>query len=325
MIATVGQDVAAKSPRIAAIDALRGVAIVGMVVYHFCWDLTFFNLAAFDIDNGFGWIIFRTLVAGGFLTLVGVSLVLAHREGIRWRGFWRRFIILAIAALVITIASYQFVPQAFIFFGILHAIAVFSLIGLAFLRLPWWLCGLAAAGAIAMQYAASPAFNWPPIVWLGLSDPPPVSNDFEPLFPWFGAVLLGMAIAKTGIVDWLAGWRGTDPLSRALGWAGRYSLAIYLVHQVVLIGALYLFTQVFGAGDAASAYRQGFGPSCQINCQTEDFSVDFCTAYCTCLADEIDAEDLWQAIAPDTLSASDQLIFNRMVQSCAAAASDDAN
>lgn len=306
--------------RIVAIDALRGVAIVGMVIYHFCWDLTFFDLADFQISNGIGWIAFRTLIAGGFLTLVGISLVLAHRDGMRWRGFWRRFAILAIAALAITIVTYQFVPQAFIFFGILHAIAVFSLLGLAFLRLPWWLCLAAAIVVIAMQQAASPAFNWPPIVWLGLADPPPVSNDFEPLFPWFGAVLLGMAIAKTGFVDWLGGWQGADPLGRVLRWAGRYSLPIYLIHQVVLVGALYLFTLVVGTSEATSAYRQGFGPSCRTNCAAEDFSAPFCEAYCTCLADRIEAEDLWQAIGPAELSSSDQSLFTDMVQSCAAEA-----
>ena len=311
---------AGSARRVAAIDALRGVAIVGMVVYHFCWDLTFFDLADFDIGNGIGWIIFRTLVAGGFLFLVGASLVLAHRDGIRWRPFWRRFAILAIAALAITAVTYQAIPEAFIFFGILHAIAVFSLIGLAFLPLPWWLCGLAGLGTIAMQWAASPAFNWPPIVWLGLADPPPVSNDFEPLFPWFGAVLLGMALAKTGFVDWLGWWRGTDPIGRALRWAGRYSLIIYLTHQIVLIGALYLLTLIIGNTDATSDYREGFGPSCRSHCQAEDFSQVFCDAYCGCLADRIEAEDLWEAIAPEGLASSEQTIFNAMVQSCAAEA-----
>jgi len=306
--------------RIVAIDALRGVAIVAMVVYHFSWDLTFFNLATFDISNGVGWIIFRTLIAGGFLALVGVSLVLAHRNGIRWRGFWRRFAILVVAALAITIVTYQFVPTAFIFFGILHAIAVFSLLGLAFLRLPWWLCLAAAVVVIAMQQAASPAFNWPPIVWLGLADPPPVSNDFEPLFPWFGAVLLGMAIAKTGFIDWLSGWRGTDSIGRILRWAGRHSLPIYLIHQVALVGALYLFTLIVGPGDANSSYREGFGPSCRTNCISEEFSAPFCEAYCSCLSDRIEAENLWEAIGPAELSSSDQAIFTGMVQSCAAVA-----
>lgn len=323
MTATATTGEAVPGRRVVAVDALRGVAIVAMVVYHFCWDLTFFGLADIEIASGVGWIIFRTLIAGGFLTLVGIGLVLAHRDGIRWRGFWRRFAILAVAAVAITVITYQAVPNAFIFFGILHAIAVFSLLGLAFLRLPWWLCGLAAIGVIAMKWAASPAFNWLPIIWLGLSDPPPVSNDFEPLFPWFGAVLLGMAIAKTGAIDRLGGWRGTGPIGRPLRWAGRHSLVIYLAHQVVLIGALYLVTLVFGAGDASDAYRQGFGPSCRAKCQDEAFSADFCDAYCSCLADRIGSEDLWRAIGPEELASSDQAIFTQMVQACAAEAGND--
>lgn len=244
--------------------------------------------------------------------------MLAHRDGVRWRGFWRRFVILAVAALAITAVTYQVVPDAYIFFGILHAIAVFSLLGLAFLRLPWWVCGLAAIGAIAMKWAASPAFNWPPIVWLGLSDPLPVSNDFEPLFPWFGAVLLGMAIAKTGFIDWLGWWRGSGPISRALRWAGRYSLVIYLSHQVVLIGALYLFILAFGTGAIGEVNRQNFNPSCQADCLSREFSEPFCQSFCVCMADRIDAEDQWEAIAPTAQTTSRDAILRRLGQSCIA-------
>lgn len=67
------------------------------------------------------WVVFARAIAGSFLALVGVSFYLAHGQGIRWRGFLRR---LSMIAAAITMLSYFFDPEAMIWFGILHCIAV---------------------------------------------------------------------------------------------------------------------------------------------------------------------------------------------------------
>ena len=59
-----------------------------------------------------------------------------------------------------------------------------------------------------------------------------------PLFPWLGVVLAGIALGHA-----LAArdFRPVAFLARtptALRWMGRHSLAIYMVHQPLLIGAL---------------------------------------------------------------------------------------
>ena len=114
-------------------------------------------------------------------------------------------------------------------------IVLFSILGLAFLRSPWWVC--LAAGAVVVilpQLVQASLFDLPPLLWVGLGATPPVTLDYEPVFPWFGATLVGMGLAKVGLVDRLAFWAADDHLSRALRWAGRHSLAIYLLHQVDL-------------------------------------------------------------------------------------------
>jgi len=76
--------------RIELIDLARGAALAAMAVYHFTWDMEFFSYVQAGTTAVGGWKIFARCIASSFLFLVGVSLFLAHRDGVRWPGFWRR-------------------------------------------------------------------------------------------------------------------------------------------------------------------------------------------------------------------------------------------
>ncbi len=234
--------------RIPAVDLARSAALLGMAVFHFAFDLELFGHIAPGTTRTAPWALFARLVAGSFLALAGLSLVLAHGQGIRWRGFLRRLGLVAGAALVITIATRVAIPHAFISFGILHSIAAASLIGLAFLRAPLWLILAAAAAAFVLpDLARAPAFDPRWLAWTGLAASPPPSFDFVPVLPWLAAFLLGMAAGKAGAAAGL--WDrlrdpAPGPVLHALGWPGRHSLAVYLVHQPVLIGLLWLASRL---------------------------------------------------------------------------------
>ena len=144
--------------RIDAIDIARGVALVAMAIYHFTWDLEFFGYVPPAMTAVGGWKLFARCIASSFLFLVGVSLFLGHARGIRWKGFLRRLAMVAGAALAITLVTYIAVPTGFIFFGILHQIALASVLGLAFLRLPAVVTLLAAAAVIAAPHYLRSAF-----------------------------------------------------------------------------------------------------------------------------------------------------------------------
>ncbi|MDN2581602.1 DUF1624 domain-containing protein [Aquibium sp. ELW1220] len=279
--------------RIEAIDLARGVALIAMAIYHFTWDLEFFRYVEAGTTTVGGWKLFARSIASSFLFLVGVSLFLAHARGVRWRGFGIRMAMVAGAALAISIATYVAMPDTFIFFGILHQIALASLLGLAFLRLPWAVVLVLAAGVIAApawltSSAFDPAWWW----WTGLSETRPRSNDFVPLFPWFGAVLAGMAAAmvaeRSGLFDRLS--RLTAPAWTApLGFLGRHSLAFYLIHQPALIGCVFLFSQL--VPPQVETPQVQFRQACERTCSAER-DEEFCSFYCVCVLDALEGENL---------------------------------
>ncbi|WP_419913333.1 heparan-alpha-glucosaminide N-acetyltransferase [Hoeflea sp.] len=278
------------SKRLNLIDVARGLALLAMAIYHFTWDLEFFGYVTPGLTTEGGWRLFARLIAGSFLFLVGISLVLAHTRGIRWRSFARRVLMIAAAALAITIATRFATPDRYIFFGILHCIALSSVFGLAFLRLPPLVTALAAILVLlAPQYLASDFFsqNW--LLWLGLSADPVRSNDYVPVFPWFGPVLLGIAAARIGQARGLFGWLATIDrrqsfVEKPLAFAGRHSLAVYLIHQPVLIGLIYLASLVVPAPAADPA--ASFAASCNQSCGLEN-PAGFCSRFCDCTLDEL--------------------------------------
>ena len=221
--------------RITAIDLARGVALIAMAIYHFQWDLEFFGYAEAGLTSVGGWKLFARAIASSFIFLAGVSLFLGHHKNLRLGSFVRRLTRIAAAAALISIVTWFATPGSFIFFGILHSIALASLFGLAFYRLPWPLLFIIGAFVVtAPLYARSEFFDHPALWWVGLSTRNPVSNDYVPIFPWFGPFLFGLAAARladsTGLFDRLARIPSISWLS-PLETAGRHSLLFYLLHN----------------------------------------------------------------------------------------------
>ena len=238
-------------PRIALLDFLRGAALLGMTVFHFAYDLEFFGLEERGYSEQLHWWTLATIVAGSFLFLTGASLYLAHRGGIRWKPWGRRLVIIALAALAITVVTRFVTPETYIFFGILHMIAIASIAGLAFLRAPWWLAVAFAAAVFTVD--ALVAIEWlnaSALSWLGLGSVAPVASDFRPVFPWLAPALLGVGAAK---MCYRAGWLQALAAPKLEGWfgkalrfIGRHSLVYYLLHQPVLFALFWTWLQLAG-------------------------------------------------------------------------------
>ena len=233
--------------RFTALDALRGVAIVWMTMYHFCFDLNHFGYLRQDFYADPFWTWQRTAIVSLFLFTAGVGQAIAVEQGQSWQRFWRRWVLVAGAALLVSAGSYVMYPKSFIYFGVLHGMAVMLLI--VRLTAGWgawlWLLG---AMVIAMKLiAASAHVYWPELEflnesyfnWLGFISRKPVTEDYVPLIPWLGVMWWGMAAGRWALRRH-AHWFGlnTGKAGRPLAWLGRWSLSYYLLHQPVLIGSL---------------------------------------------------------------------------------------
>jgi uncharacterized membrane protein len=226
--------------RVPGIDALRGAAICLMIVYHFSFDLRYYRVIHSDFEHDPFWLGFRALIVTSFLLLVGVSLVLADAAGTSRRKFWQRIALIAACALAATAGSYLVFPRTFIYFGILHCIAVASVLAWPLVRRPRLALALGLAVVAAGLALSHPVFDQRPLSWLGFTTVKPPTEDYVPLAPWSGVALIGIAIGRA-----LAGarWRALAPLAAAprwLRWLGRHSLAVYMVHQPLLLGALWV-------------------------------------------------------------------------------------
>jgi uncharacterized membrane protein len=232
----------ARTTRLPAIDALRGFALCLMIAYHFVFDLGYFRLISVDFNNDPFWLTARAIILGSFLLLVGGSLVLAARARQSTRSFWRRIALIAGCAVLVTAASYVIFPQTFITFGVLHLIAIASVLVRPLVRWPRVSLVLGVAIIAAGATLSFALFDAPLLNWVGMMTHKPRTEDYVPLFPWLGVVLLGVAAGAwltardRASVAWLGRASPTG-----LAWLGRHSLLVYMVHQPVLVGILRVF------------------------------------------------------------------------------------
>lgn len=243
----------ASKARYGSIDALRGVAMVWMTIFHFCFDLSHFGWWPQDFRADPVWTWQRTGIVTLFIFCAGLGQAVAHTEGIGWRRFGWRWGQIAACALLVTLGSWWMFPSSFIYFGVLHGMAVMLIV--ARLTAAWGMW-LLPAGLVALLLPlaarhglAGGLAEWAPwmdgrgLNWLGLVLHKPFTEDYVPLFPWLGVMWWGLASGQ-----WLLrhrrGWlsAGEDALVRPLAALGRWSLSYYMVHQPAMIGALMAIT-----------------------------------------------------------------------------------
>lgn len=212
-----------------------------MMVFHFVRDLETFRVVPAGTTLSGGWAVFARLVAGTFLFLSGVSLVLAHRADFRPMAYLRRLATVAAAAFLVTVATWFAIPSRTVIFGILHVIALASVVCLPFIWFsPWWSAAAAAAVWIVAATWGRALIDAPWAAFTGLGTIVRPSLDYLPAFPWLAPAFLGIAVALALDLGRRRTLKSGPAWAAALAWPGRHSLAIYLVHQPVMLAAIWL-------------------------------------------------------------------------------------
>jgi uncharacterized membrane protein len=223
------------------LDALRGLAIVWMACFHFCFDLNNFGLLL-PRQNFYGdpfWTLQRSCIVTLFLFCAGLGQAVALQAAQSDKRFWRRWLQIAGCALLVSVGSAVMFPRSWISFGVLHGIAVMLLLTRRAAPLGAWLWPLGALAMLLPRVIQHPLFDHRASNWVGLVTTKPITEDYVPLLPWLGVMLWGLAAG-----GWLLAHRrvvlaGTLPGPlRPLATLGRWSLSFYMLHQPVLIGLI---------------------------------------------------------------------------------------
>ena len=218
--------------RDSALDLMRGIAIIMMIAFHFIYDLNSFGFSDIPLFTHWAGIAWRCLIVFLFLSAVGISLVIAHSKGIKFKKFLKRLLYLGIAALFVSAGTYVMFPDGWVYFGILHLIWFSTIIAISFVNLPktsLLIAALILIGAI---------FDQPNLSFISyLLEPslPLGSVDYYPLFPWLSFVFIGIYLGHNPYYQKIFIFR--------LNWLeviGKHALIIYLTHQLVLFSVVSL-------------------------------------------------------------------------------------
>ena len=221
--------------RIWELDALRGICILGMIVVHFFFDLSYFGDLSLTLPN---WFIFvRQYGHVLFVLISGICVTLASRS-------FQRGVVVFGAGLLITYVT-MFMDQILgfsnmrIWFGILHMLGICRMLYPLFKRLPHWALALIGVAFIALgfwfeTFTVSVDFLFP----LGLrSGRVFTGSDYFPIFPGFGWFLVGAFLGKTIFrkkQSLLPRVNAENAVLRFFRCCGKHSLLIYLAHQPIL-------------------------------------------------------------------------------------------
>jgi len=227
------------------LDFTRGIAILLMFAYHLSFGFAQLGFVDINFSTDFFWVSFRTLIVFLFLSLVGIGLYLANRKSLKIKPYLKRLALLLLYFCLITLLSKSVRPNYYVFFGILHLIFVSSILGLIFIRFYWFNLFFGLSLFLLGKKLTFTTFDHPLLIWVGMSELKPITDDFAPLIPWFGFVLIGMFLGKYLFEknDFLSLniWHSTAWYMNLISWMGRHSIHLYFIHFQLFYLLVYFF------------------------------------------------------------------------------------
>ncbi|MCB5161317.1 heparan-alpha-glucosaminide N-acetyltransferase [Marinomonas algarum] len=230
--------------RSAFLDVYRGVAVLLMMIFHFCWDLREFGFLSFAVHDPF-WVYFRRAILLLFLSAIGWSAYLSILKTTTRKTpplHWQRDGKLFASAAIISVVTYFAMPNQWIYFGILHFIFIASILTRPLVRWPL-LSALCGAGIISI-YQNTGWLHFPQAFSL-ITQYIPLPNrtlDIVFPFPWIGVVLIGPLL---GYLGWQYVTLPQSILTRLLAFMGRHALPFYLLHQLILFSLVAVFKWLY--------------------------------------------------------------------------------
>ena len=221
------------SKRIWELDALRGLALLGMMGIHFVYDLV-------DLFGVWNWqqpawyLFFKNNYGAVFFLISGISATLGSHPVKRGAQVF----LCGFLCTGVTLGMYLlgFAGKGIIIYmGVLQCLGLCMMLWPLFRRCPdRGLGALGLAMTIAGWYLRTQSFPFWLLTPLGFAPYGFTSSDYFPLLPNFGYFLLGAVVGKRAYAGRKSLFPGETPPLGFLRWLGRHSLMIYLLHQPVL-------------------------------------------------------------------------------------------
>ena len=247
--------------RYGILDSIRGIVLVSMILYHGAWDMVYIFQIRWDWYRS-GWAhLWQQSICWSFILLSGFCWSLGRRQ-------LRRGAIVFAAGALVSLVTWLFMPDNIVIFGVL------TFLGSAMmLMVPLHKClekigpmpGIILSfGMFVLTRDINSGFlgfgSWRlvdlPREWyanllttfLGFRKMVGFySTDYFSLFPWFFLFLTGFFLYKLAMSigkRWDF-WRYLEGGWFApIQWLGRHSLVIYLLHQPVIYGILYVYFRI---------------------------------------------------------------------------------
>jgi len=232
-------------PRYQFLDFTRGIAIGLMFIFHFCFGLSQLGYLDAHFSSDWFWVSFRFVIVFLFLSLMGIGLFLATRRKLNLKAYFKRLVLLLVYLSLITLLSHFVRPHFYVYFGILHLIFVASILGLLFVRLYWTNLFLGITLVIIGYFVQFDIFNHWLLQWIGMTSIQYSADDYAPLLPWFGLVLIGIFLGRVifeqARFSLLYGWQAQHWTTQLISWSGRHSIHLYFFHFQFFYVLVYIF------------------------------------------------------------------------------------
>jgi uncharacterized membrane protein len=219
-----------------------------MIAFHFAWDWAYVNDGRLGDASRYA----SGTIAATFITVLGISIALDRDRvraagGSQWRRTAHRFLLIGGAAAIVTLATRLFLPDEFVYFGILHLLAACTV--LVALCAPLGPLANALFGLTLLVVGWSPLLDgpgpgalWSVAGWWA----PRAAVDWYPLAPWAGFAFLGLALGRTLYADGRRRFplRDSSAATAPLRLLGRHALVVYLAHQLLLLPLAWLLAEL---------------------------------------------------------------------------------
>lgn len=221
--------------RVELLDAWRASAVIVMEFWHLCWDLTMYGTLSERTMFVQPMLGIRYYIVCSFVLLSGIAARYSRSNA-------RRGVQTLACAMVITVVMYFFGEP--VWFGVLHLLGCCMLLwaafGKTFEKLPPWpaLIGCFVLFLVLHKICYGVRVTVPWLFPLGLRTREFYSSDYYPLFPWLFLFLCGTVLGA-----WIRESRGKWKAVHVwapLRWIGQHALLLYMLHQPVLLGILFL-------------------------------------------------------------------------------------